>query len=60
MTYFICGWSGVVLTWQPFENQKIEVHIFERANLSSFGTWKLTAKEDLSQRKQVFLHNFRP
>ena len=43
-----------------FERQKIGVLIFERANLSRFGTWKLTVKEDLSQRKQVFLHNFRP
>ena len=40
--------------------QKIEVHIFERASLSSFGMWTFTAKEDLNRRKQVFLHNFRP
>ena len=46
--------------WAPFERQKIEVHIFERANLSGFGTWKFTAKEDLNQQKQVFLLNFRP
>ena len=46
--------------WAPFEIQKIEVHIFERANLSDLGTWKFSAKEDLNQQKQVFLHNFRP
>ena len=34
-----------------------EVHIFERANLSEFSTWKFTAKEDLNPRKQVFLLN---
>ena len=38
---------------------KIEVHIFERANLSGFGTWKFTAKEDLNPQKQVFLLNLR-
>ena len=43
-----------------FKRQKIEVHIFERANHSGFGTWKFTAKEDLNQRKQIFLFNFRP
>ena len=53
-------WPGVVVIWAPFERQKIEVHIFERANLSGFGTWKFTAKEDLNRRKQVFLLNFRP
>ena len=29
-------WPGVVVIWTPFERQKIEVHIFERANLSGF------------------------
>ena len=53
-------WPGVVVISTPFERQKIEVHIFERANLSGFGTWKFTAKEDLNRRKQVFLLNFRP
>ena len=28
----------VIVIWAPFERQKIEVHIFERANLSGFGT----------------------
>ena len=42
--------------WAPFERQKIEVHIFEKANFSGFGTWKFTAKEDLNPRKQVFLN----
>ena len=45
--------------WAPFERQKIEVHIIERANLSGFGTRKFTAKEDLNQPKQVFLLNFK-
>ena len=45
--------------WAPFERQNIEVHIIERANLSGFGTWKFTAKEDLNQPKQVFLLNFK-
>ena len=44
----------------PFERQNIAVNIFERANLSGFGTWKFSTKEDLNQQKQVFLHNFRP
>ena len=48
------------MIWAPFERQKIEVHIFERASLAGFGTWKLTTKEDLNQQKQVFLLNFRP
>ena len=50
---------GVVI-WAPFETQKIQVHIFEIANLSAFGIWKLLAKEELNRQKQVFLHNFRP
>ena len=40
-------WPEVVVIWAPFERQKIEVHIFERANISGFGT-KFTAKEDLN------------
>ena len=52
-------WLEVVVIWTPFERRKIEVHIFDRANLSGFGTWNVTAKEDLNQRKQVFL-TFRP
>ena len=51
---------GVIVTGAPFERLKIEVHILEKANLSGFGTWKLTAKEDLNRRKQVFFLNFRP
>ena len=46
--------------WAPSERQKIEVHIFERVNLSGSGAWKFSVKEDLNQSKQVFLHNFRP
>ena len=46
--------------WAPFERQKIEVQIFERANHSGFATWKFSAEEDLNQQKQVFFHNFRP
>ena len=42
-----------------FERQKAEVHIFERANLSSFATWEFTAKEDVNPRKEVFLLNLR-
>ena len=53
-------WPGVVVILAPFERQNIEVHIFERANLSGFGTWKFSAKEDLNRQKHVFLHNFRP
>ena len=48
-------WPEVVVIWAPFERQKIEVHIFERANLSGFGTWKFTTKENLNRQKQVFL-----
>ena len=50
----------VVVIWAPFERRKIEVHIFEWANLSGFGTWNFPAKEDLIRRKQVFLLDFRP
>ena len=46
--------------WISFERRNIEVHIFERANLSGYGTWNFTAKEDLIRRKQVFLLDFRP
>ena len=53
-------WLGLIAIWAPFERQKIEVHIFERANLSGFGTWKLSSKEDLNRRRQIFLLNFRP
>ena len=53
-------WLEVVVIWAPFERREIEVHFFERAILSGFGTWNFTAKEDLNQQKQVFLLNFRP
>ena len=43
-----------------FERSKIEVQIFERVNLSGFGTWKVSAKEHLNRQKQVFLQSFRP
>ena len=36
-------WPRVIVIWAPFERQRIEVQIFERANLSGFGTWKFTA-----------------
>ena len=52
-------WPEVIVMWVPFERQKIEAHIFERANLSGFAKWKFTTKEDLNQRKDVFLLNFR-
>ena len=32
-------WPEVVVIWTGFERQKIEVHIFERANLSAFAAW---------------------
>ena len=47
-------WPVVIVIWAPFERKKIEVHIFKRASLSGFGTWKFTAKEDLNRQKQVF------
>ena len=53
-------WLEAVVIWGPSERRNIEVHIFERANLSGFGTWNFTAKEDLNRRKQLFLLNFRP
>ena len=53
------GLPEIVVMWTSFEIQKIEVHIFERTNLSGFGTWKITAKEDLSPLRQVFLLNLR-
>ena len=43
----------------PFERQKVEVHVFTRANLSGFGMWKFIAKGDLYWRKKVFLLNLR-
>ena len=49
----------VDVIWAPFKRQKIEVHIFERVNLSDFGTLKFTTKEDLNPRKQVLLLNLR-
>ena len=42
-------WLEVVVRWAPFERRKIEVHIFERANLSGFGTRNFSAKEHLNQ-----------
>ena len=52
--------GGVVVIWAPFERQKIEVHIFERANLSGLGTGVFIVREDLNQWKRVFVLNFRP
>ena len=49
----------VDVIWAPFKRQKIEVHIFERANLSGFDTLKFPAKEDLNPRKKVLLLNLR-
>ena len=56
----LADWLEVVVIWALFERRKIEVYIFERANLSGFGTWNFTANEDLNRRKQVFILNFRP
>ena len=42
------NWSEVVVTWAPFERQKVEVHIFDRANLSGFATWEFTTKENFN------------
>ena len=53
-------WLEAIVIWGPSERRNIEIHIFERANLSGFGTWNFTAKEDLNRRKQLFLLNFRP
>ena len=53
-------WPEVVVIWAPFERQKIEVDIFEKTDISGFGTWRFTAKEDLNRQKEVFLLNFRP
>ena len=36
----------VVVMWASFERQKVEVRIFERANLSGFSMWDVTAKEE--------------
>ena len=38
-------WLEGVVIWTPLERQKIEVHIFERPNLSCFDIWKFTTKE---------------
>ena len=59
-SYISYAMSMAIWSLSPFERQKIEVHIFERANLSCFGTWKFTAKENLNRQKQVFFLNFRP
>ena len=53
-------WLEAAVTWALFERGKIEVHIFDRANLLGIVTWNFTAKEDLIRRKQVFLPDFRP
>ena len=42
-------WLEVVVIWAPFERRKIEVHIFERANISGFGMWNVIAKENLNR-----------
>ena len=55
----LADWLEAAAIWAPFERGKIEVHIFERANLSGLGTWNFTAKEDLIRVKQVFLPDFR-
>ena len=52
-------WPKVLVIWASFKRQKIEVHIFQRASLSGFCTWKFTAKEELNPRKQAFLLNLR-
>ena len=45
------------MIWAPFERQKIEVYIFERANLLGFGTWNFIAKEDLDPRSTLSASN---
>ena len=50
-------WLEVVVIWAPLERQKVELHIFERANFSDFATWKFTSKEHWIPRKQVFVLN---
>ena len=52
-------WPEVVVKWTLFERQNILVRIFRKANLSGFGTWKFTTKQDLNPQKLVFLLNLR-
>ena len=47
-------WPEAII-WAPFERGKVEIHIFERANLSGFATWHFIAKEDLNAQKQALL-----
>ena len=39
-------WPEVIVIWAPFERRKVEVHIFDRANILGFATWEFTTKED--------------
>ena len=48
-------WIGVVIVQVPFEEPKIEVYVFGRANLSAFATREFLTKEDLNTKKQVLL-----
>ena len=49
----------VVFVWTSFEKRKVEVHIFDRGNLSGFAMWEFIFKEDLNPQKQLFLLNLR-
>ena len=49
----------LVVIWTSFERQKVEVHVFDRANLSGLTTCQFTTKEDLNLQKQLFLLNLR-
>ena len=52
-------WQEIVVTRASFERQKVEIHIFDRANIWCFPTWEFTTKEDLNLQKEVFLLNLR-
>ena len=41
-------WPKVDVIWAPFEKQKAEVYIFERANFSGYAKWKFTTQEDVN------------
>ena len=50
----------LVFIWTPFEREKIEVRIFDRAILSGLVTREFTTKEDLNPRRQVPLLKLMP
>ena len=52
MNFHKAEWLELIITWAPFETQKVELRIFHSVTHSYSTKREFTAKEDLDPREQ--------